>query len=87
MLFTGINSIFNFFLEISPDIIQGLKELIQDGASVVSTGSTLSKGSTEILFGIGGIALGFVCGLLIGRKKKKAAPEEEIKDEEQFIKR
>lgn len=78
--------ILNCVLEISPDIIQGLKELIQDGAPVLSTGSTLSKGSTEILFGIGGIALGFVCGMLIGRKKKKSvlanAPEEEIEDNE-----
>ncbi len=68
--------------------------IIKDGVCVIcglemgiqSPGSTLSGGNIAIITAVAGIAFGLVCGLLIGKEKKKLATaggaEKEIKDEE-----
>ena len=44
---------------------------------VKGTGSTISKGSLEIVYGIGGLAVGFIAAMFIFRKKKNKAAIDE----------
>lgn len=51
-------------------------------ADTTATGSILSQGYPEIVYGIGGIAVGVVATLLISRKKKVAVSSTAADDEE-----
>ena len=53
------------------------------GCNVVrSLGSILSEGSSETIFAVGGLAVGFVAAMLIFRKKKVAVSSMAADDEE-----
>ena len=47
-----------------------------------ATGSILSQGYPEIVYGIGGLAVGFIAAMLIFRKKKVAVSSTSTDDEE-----
>ncbi len=55
----------SFHSKICPDC--GAKDYLMD---YTGTGSAISQGHPEIVFGIGGLAVGFIAAMLIFRKKK-----------------
>ena len=50
--------------------------------NATATGSTLSQGYPEIVYGIGGIAIGFIAAMLIFRRKKAAVSGTPAEDKE-----